>query len=110
MKTKVDDVCGEYSEGMCGIPGFHTTIDDPFYKCCKMHDKDYDIVHPGQSTKQIDQKLRLCCLAIAKTDPFLRARAELYYKAARRYGIAREWLGKIGLWQLFYALKGKGRP
>ena len=98
---KIDEICGEYEEGMCGVPGFHTTKDDPFYECCKMHDKLYEIVKPGMSTLEIDYDLLNCCLHVAKTDPFLKARARVYFRLARRYGKMREWLGKIGLWQLW---------
>jgi len=73
----------------CGLPWLiHTTVDDPFYKCCCKHDADYQTLGCA-STKDIDLKFLKCCLKVAKTDKPLRARAWLYYRLARAYGILR---------------------
>lgn len=87
------------NEEGCGLPWlFHTTPDDPFFRCCVKHDKLYDIVPPSQSTFGIDQDFRECCLKKAGDDRPLRVRAKLYYFLARRYGQLRYAFGRFGLW------------
>lgn len=68
----------------CGYFCFSTGPNDPFIKCCVMHDKLY--VGKPCTRKEADQAFYECCLQIAGEDRGLKIRAKIYYGIVRSVG------------------------
>lgn len=71
-----------------------------FDKCAQVHDEQYKIVDwtkGSNATLDIDGEFRLCCWMTAGVDEKLQHDAELFYRVARRWGVMRAYLWKLGL-------------
>lgn len=81
----------------CGISPLATGKRDPFFDACRWHDDAYvrNSWHQyNLKRKETDLYFLKQMLSIAGDNPFLRARAYLYYRLARIFG-RRFWEGKI---------------
>ena len=71
-----------------------------FDPCAEVHDLQYKKVDWAKgkvATAAIDQAFLQCCLVYAQGDKKLEHDAALFYKAARKWGIMRAYLWKIGV-------------
>jgi len=89
-RLKEITIAGKPQDYECGLPGWlNTGTCDVFFPACIIHDQQYLDLKPWESTKEIDRELLVNCLELANGDPFLKARALVYYRCARIYGIGR---------------------
>ncbi|CAK0769917.1 hypothetical protein CCP3SC15_4030003 [Gammaproteobacteria bacterium] len=65
--------------------------DHPFNPACVWHDRQYDLLKPGESTERIDKIFYSKMLLLCGESKWLRLQAEVFYQLARRYGQCR-WL------------------
>lgn len=75
------------NQSCCGLGIINTGGDDPFFKCCVIHDEEYLAHHAGTSIKTLDEvntQFYECIFKIANSQPWfwqrmvLRERARIY--------------------------------